>query len=249
MSASTDEQARLAEVNRIVESYGPILYGSSAGGFENGFLIFEATRRYRLGADLACILCSHACCERELAVILQWQQPATPNAERWGLGRLIRTGRERDWFDADLASKLEQVNENRRRLYHLQDFNAPTSLWRRAIRTADNPVTKDDVAAAIPGTLRQDALDALDCAFAVRTVNGVRKDVERGPVGVIGTHRTSQISQALREGRRSCGRGTTWRQTRHRARQAMPLPGSMPRREAACLDSSSRKTCSLCATG
>ncbi|WP_445167031.1 hypothetical protein ACTXG7_24915 [Mycolicibacterium sp. Dal123E01] len=172
MSAFTDEEPiRSAEVNRIVESLGgPVLYGQTAGGYENGFLIFEATRCYRLGADIACILCSHACCERELAGILKWQQPATPNSERWGLGRLIRIGKERDWFNADLASQLVQVNENRRTLYHLQDFEAPSGLWRRAISRADNPVTKDDVAEAIPGTLRQDALEALACAFAVRTI-------------------------------------------------------------------------------
>lgn len=168
---AADEPARSAEVNRVVELHGgPILYGQSAGGYENGLLILEAARCYRLGADLACILCSHACCERELAGILRWQQPATPNAERWGLGRLIRIGRERHWFNDELASRLEQVNENRRTLYHLQDFEAPTGLWRRAMERAENPVTKDDVADAIPGTLRQDALDALDCSFAVRTI-------------------------------------------------------------------------------
>lgn len=73
-----------AEVNRIVESLGgPVLYSRTAGGYENGFLIIEATRCYHLGTDLACIPCSHACCERELAGILKWQQPATPNTERW----------------------------------------------------------------------------------------------------------------------------------------------------------------------
>ena len=94
MSTHTDEESiRRAEVNRIVEAYGdPILYGSSAGGYENGFLIIEATRCYRLGADLACILCSHACCERELAGTLKWQHPPIPNAERWGLGRLSALG-------------------------------------------------------------------------------------------------------------------------------------------------------------
>jgi hypothetical protein len=172
MSTFTDEEPiRRAEVNRVVESLGgPVLYGGTAGGYENGFLIIEATRCYHLGADLACILCSHACCERELASILKWQQPATPNAERWGLGRLIRIGRERGWFDPDLASQLEQVNENRRTLYHLQDFEAPTGLWRRAISRANNPATKHDVADAVPDTLRQDALEALACAFAVRTI-------------------------------------------------------------------------------
>ena len=166
-----EESVRRAEVNQVVESHGgPKLYGTTAGGYENGFLIFEATRCYRLGADLACILCCHACCERELAGILKWQHPATPNAERWGLGRLVRAGKERDWFDADLASRLEQLNENRRTLYHLQDFGAPTGLWSRAVSNAHNAVTKDDVAEAIPGTLRQEALHALDCAFAVRTI-------------------------------------------------------------------------------
>ncbi len=108
MSTFTDEEpSRTAEVNRIVESLGgPILYGLSGGGYENGFLTLEATRCYRLGADLACILCSHACCERELAGILKWQEPATPNSERWGLGRLIRVGRERGWFDANVAVRL-----------------------------------------------------------------------------------------------------------------------------------------------
>lgn len=177
MSAFTDEEPiRRAEVNRIVESLGgPILYGLSAGGYENGFLILEATRCYRLGADLACILCAHACCERELAGILKWQEPATANAERWGLGRLIRVGRERGWFDADLAVRLEQVNESRRTVYHLQDFEAPTGLWKRAASRADNPVTKDEVAEAIPGTLRQDALEALACAFTVRTIEVERR--------------------------------------------------------------------------
>lgn len=171
-----EEPIRRAEVNLIVESYGgPGLYGSSAGGYENGFLIIEATRCYHLGADLACILCAHACCERELAGTLKWQHPPTPNTERWGLGRLIRIGRERHWFDADLASRLDQLNENRRTLYHLQDFEAPTGLWRRAISRADNPVTKHDVAEAIPGTLRQDALEALNCAFAVRTIKVERE--------------------------------------------------------------------------
>lgn len=172
MSAADDDRLhRSSEIARIVESHGgPILYGTSSGGYENGFLILEACRCYRLGSDLACILCAHACCERELAGILKWQLPATPNAARWGLGRLIRVGRERDWFDNSLASKLDQLNENRRTLYHLQDFFAPTGLWKRAASNAHNPATKDDVAMAVPGTLRQDALNGLDCAFAVRTI-------------------------------------------------------------------------------
>ena len=170
-----DSVGRSAEINRIVESHGgPVLYGSSSGGYESGFLILEACRCYRLGLDLACILCAHACCERELAGILEWQLPVTPNAERWGLGRLIRAGRKRGWLDTGLAGKLEKFNENRRTLYHLQDFFAPTGLWRRATSNAGNPATKDDVARAVPGTLRQEALDGLDCAFAVRTI-----DVER----------------------------------------------------------------------
>ncbi|MEZ0050818.1 hypothetical protein ABIA30_001816 [Mycobacterium sp. MAA66] len=177
MSTAHDDSARRsAEINLIVESHGgPVLYGRSAGGYENGFLILEACRCYRLGSDLACILCAHACCERELAGILKWQLPATPNAERWGLGRLIRVGRERDWFSADLASELDQLNENRRTLYHLQDFFAPTGLWERARSNADNPVTKDDVAMAVPGTLREDALRGLDCAFEVRTIEVERQ--------------------------------------------------------------------------
>ena len=177
MSTDADEASvRRDEVNQVVESYGgPILYGWSAGGYENGFLIIEATRCYHLGADLACILCAHACCERELAGTLKGQHPPIPNSERWGLGRLIRIGRERDWFDGNLASRLEQLNENRRTLYHLQDLEAPAGLWRRAISRADNPVTKYDVADAIPGTLRQDALQALDCAFAVRTIEVERE--------------------------------------------------------------------------
>jgi hypothetical protein len=165
------DSARTDEINSIVEGYGgPVLYGRSAGGYESGFLIVEATRCYQLGTDIACILCAHACCERELAGILRWQRPVIKNAERWGLGRLIGEGRKRGWFGPDLASKLEQLNENRRTLYHLQEFEAPTGLWRRAIRAGDNPSMKDDVAAAIPITLRQEALDALDCAFAVRTI-------------------------------------------------------------------------------
>ena len=177
MSAPHDDSAsRSAEIDRIVESHGgPILYGTSSGGYENGLLILEACRCYRLGADLACILCAHACCERELAGILKWQLPATQRAERWGLGRLIRVGRERGWFDASLASKLDQLNENRRTLYHLQDFFAPTGLWQRATSNADNPATKDDVTTAVPGTLRQDAHDGLDCAFAVRTIEVERE--------------------------------------------------------------------------
>ncbi|AKK26064.1 hypothetical protein AB431_04395 [Mycobacterium sp. EPa45] len=175
MSTSTDEERR-AEVNLIVESLGgPALYGTSAGGYENSFLILEATRCYHFGADLACILCAHACCERELAGILRWQEPATLKSDRWGLGRLIRTGRERGWFDADLAVRLERVNENRRTLYHLQDLETPTGLWRRAISRADNPVTKDNVAQAIPGTIRQEALEALACAFTVRTIEVERR--------------------------------------------------------------------------
>lgn len=171
-----EDPTRASEIDRIVANYGgPILYGRSAGGYESGFLIAEAVRCYRLKADIACILCAHACCERELAGILKWQRPFPQNADRWGLGRLISTGRERQWFSMDLASKLERVNENRRTLYHLQEFNAPTGLWQRAIQAADNPATKDDVAEAIPGTLRRDALDGLDCAFALRTIE-VEKD-------------------------------------------------------------------------
>lgn len=96
LSMGTDidkEPVRRAEVNRIVESYGgPGLYGASAGGYENGFLIIEATRCYHLGADLACILCAHACCERELAGTLKWQHPPTPNTKRWGLAALSALG-------------------------------------------------------------------------------------------------------------------------------------------------------------
>lgn len=41
MSTLTDEEPiRRAEVNRIVESLGGVaLYGRTAGGYENGFLI------------------------------------------------------------------------------------------------------------------------------------------------------------------------------------------------------------------
>jgi hypothetical protein len=166
-----DDPVRAVEIDRIVASYGgPILYGRSAGGYESGLLLSEAVRCYSLRADIACILCAHACCERELAGILKWQRPFPPNAERWGLGRLIGTGRERRWFSSDLATKLDRVNENRRTLYHLQEFNAPTGLWQRAIRAGNNPATKDNVAEAIPGTLRRDALEGLECAFAVRTI-------------------------------------------------------------------------------
>jgi len=80
------------------------------------------------------------------------------------------------WKRATLVRRqLEQVNENRRTLYHLQDFEGPTGLWRRAISRADNPVTKHDVADAIPGTLGQDALEAFTCAFAVRTIEVERR--------------------------------------------------------------------------
>lgn len=171
VSRDGEDPLRAAEIDQIVATYGgPTLYGWSSGGYESGFLITEAVRCYRLRADIACILCAHACCERELAGILKWQRPFPKNAERWGLGRLIGAGRERGWFGIDLASKLERVNENRRMLYHLQEFNAPTGLWQRAIQAGDRPATKDDVARAIPGTLRRDALDGLDCAFAVRTI-------------------------------------------------------------------------------
>lgn len=99
------------------------------------------------------------------------------NAQRraLGLGRLIRTGIERGRFDAGLAVRLERVNENRRTLYDLQDFETPTGLRRRAIGRADNPVTKDDVAQAIPGALRQEAVEALACAFTVRTIEVERR--------------------------------------------------------------------------
>ena len=174
---TTEENSiRAAEVDQIVASCGgPILYGHSSGGYEAGFLIAEAARCYRFGADIACILCAHACCERELAGILRWQKSYPQGAERWGLGRLIGAGQERNWFGMDLAVKLEQVNENRRTLYHLQDFGAQRGLWRRAMQTADGPAAKDDVARAIPGTLRRDALEALECAFVLRTIE-VEKD-------------------------------------------------------------------------
>jgi hypothetical protein len=162
---------RREEIEELVERYGgPWIYGSSAGGFESGLLLLESVRCYRSGADIACMLCAHASCERELAGILRWQVPAMPNSNRWGLGRLIRVGRERNWFGADLEFRLQSVNENRRTLYHLQDFNAPAGLWQRALSAAENPATKDDVGSAIPGTLRRDALEAIDAAFAVRTV-------------------------------------------------------------------------------
>jgi hypothetical protein len=80
-------------------------------------LLLESVRCYRSGADIACMLCAHASCERELAGILSWQVPATPNSNRWGLGRLRCVGRERNWFGADLELRLQSVNENRRTLY------------------------------------------------------------------------------------------------------------------------------------
>jgi hypothetical protein len=58
---------------------------------------------------------------------------------------------EKDWFSADLASRLEQLVRTGAR-YRLHDFEAPTGLWRRAT-AGENPVTKHDVAEAIPGTL------------------------------------------------------------------------------------------------
>ena len=72
------------------------------------------------------MLCAHASCERELAGILRWHVPAAPNSNRWGLGRLIRVGRERNWFGADLELRLQSVNENRRTLYPARAHRVPT---------------------------------------------------------------------------------------------------------------------------
>ena len=94
---------------------------------------------------------------------------STPHPE------VLFTSTQHACYQRPVSVQLERVNENRRTLYHLQAFETPTGLWRRAISRADNPVTKDDVAQAIPGMLRQEALEALACAFTVRTIEVERR--------------------------------------------------------------------------
>ena len=108
----------------------------------------------------------------ELAGTLKWQHPATPNAERWGLGRLIRVGRER-LVQCRPGVAPRAARENRRTL-SLTRFRS-TYRPLEACDSGRKSSNQTRRRRSDSRHTRQDAPDALDCAFAVRTIEVERE--------------------------------------------------------------------------
>lgn len=58
--------------------------------YEDNYLLTDAIRCYKSGADAATIFCVHAVCERDLAVLVEHSESAPGPSRKVGLGKVPR---------------------------------------------------------------------------------------------------------------------------------------------------------------
>lgn len=86
-----------------------------AADVEDSYLLFDAARCYRAGADSGTIFCAHASCERDLAVTIPVSGAKPQKSNRWGLGRIIdHLDRDRV-LPAQLVAELRSLSDYRKR--------------------------------------------------------------------------------------------------------------------------------------
>lgn len=99
---------------------------------EGYYLIADALRSYVNGADASAIFCAHATCERELALVVA-ERPSQPkNWERWGLGPLVSHCASENLLPQTLVSRLNDLNDHRKTLYHFGHTDSDSALMARA---------------------------------------------------------------------------------------------------------------------
>lgn len=194
---------RRVEIDALLDRRG-ISFKSilSSTTYESQLLFNDSFSAYLDALDGAALVCAHAACERDLAFLLGRQIEKPARWENWGLGKLIPECLDRGWFGEPLNEQLCRINENRKFVYHHREDWLKSPLWERAIAAAEVP-HKDSVASALPGKLREAALDALDGLLQVRELNpqGAKgfPPRQRG-AGTSGAHRVREVG-----GRRTGG--------------------------------------------
>ena len=144
---------------------------AEAGSPEATTLGLAAISSYVAGIDAAALLCSHACCERELASLVAFQPTgAQPGGwQRWGLGKLISHCHDSGLIAESLYQKLDRLNEARRVVAHHQEDWINSQLWAEAVQTASEP-HKDAVSAAFQHRVKLAALQGVECVVRVKRV-------------------------------------------------------------------------------
>ena len=186
MSDPSDTESRRGDVAAVLEMMkSPVGLGLTASP-EDAYLLSDAVRCYTHGGDVGAVFCAHASCERDLAASVQASGGAPARAKMWGLGALVDHLEEADALPSDLVTRLRDLNEARKTLYHYGHSESEDALMHRTSRliaerggatvraelaeqrgaAGDN---KDVWLFAIELTLRQIALEAVTTGLLLRS--------------------------------------------------------------------------------
>lgn len=179
----SEADERKLEVKRAMAEHLSLIGLSTVVEVEDMYLLNDAIRCYIGGADAGTIFCAHAVCERDIAAEVSHSASPPERSARWGLGNWMRYCEDNHLLHAELINCLDQLNEQRKSLYHYGRSQEPTALQARAATWAEeagawsafaarygfDPSVKEVWQFSLDEVLRRDALSALVTAFRLRT--------------------------------------------------------------------------------
>lgn len=167
-NAASSEADRRQDIGLLAGRHGMAI-GMTGGGHQTGMLTQEALQCYVTGLFVACLVCSHAASERDLAGRLAYEVKDPPaGSTRWGLGRLIAFARDAQWYPQSTLVALGKLNEHRKDLYHYRDPPGMGALFNRTYR--ERPWRgKYYIVDDMYQQLRNEAFEALDVTFSIRS--------------------------------------------------------------------------------